>query len=128
VATRDLFHPRMLMALRDFYPSRCTIQVATSSQDSHGQERPTWATLKDHGSLPCAIGPSGGQEVERRDQTYARTTHRIALQGHSPLIDETMQAVVDDAPYTIVLVEHDSHSQGTSLLVELVQAQAGGGT
>ena len=41
-----------------FYPSFCTIEQVTETQDSFGAVTVTWSTLADHAELRCRLAPS----------------------------------------------------------------------
>ena len=119
--TRPLLSPRMLSALRNFYPTTGTVQSATRTADAAGQLIPTWANLAGHVDLPCAIQSVSGQETETPDQTYVLTTHRVALRGNYPAITESMRFVSSGVAYDIERVHHDSHAQTTYLDVQVVR-------
>lgn len=118
--TTPLLSPRMLTALRNFYPDTGTVQQATRTADAAGQLISTWANLAAHVDLPCAIQSVSGQETETPDQTYVITTHRIALRGNYPSITEAMRFVSGGVSYDIERVHHDSHTQTTYLDVQVV--------
>ena len=117
----NIIHPRMFAALHRFYASACTIQQATVTQDTYGEEILTWADLAAHVDLDCAIAPSGGSEVKAPDGTYVISTHIIDLAGYYPLISEKMRAEVAGAYYDIILVEIDSQLKSTKLTCQIVE-------
>lgn len=115
-----LIHANMLSSLGvDFYPSTCTIQQATESQDAAGQLIRTWANVSGHVDIPCAVASVGGDEREG-NETYVLATHRIALRGYYPNITEAMRAVVSGVNYDIERVHHDSQGVSTYLDVQVI--------
>ncbi len=117
----ELIHPGLLVNLRNFFASQCTIRQSTVTQDSIGGESHNWADLAGHTNIPCTIAPSGGREVKRSDMAYVIATHHVTLAGHYPQVQETMKAVVDGLELEIALVEHDSHQVTTRLACVLVE-------
>jgi len=117
---KRLFHPKLLDSLGSFFNSTCTIQEYTETQDEWGEPIQTWADKPGHIDIPCAIAPSGGQEVKRPDMTYVVSSHYITLRGNYPAITEAMRAVVAGKTYDILLVEHDSRGITTRLSVQVV--------
>ncbi len=117
----SLFHPDMLERLADFFPALCTIQSQTETQDPvTGEISVTWANLAGHVDIPCAHGPSGGEEVKLADQTYVVSNYRLALSGCYPTITEKMRAVVDGTAFEILLVQANSHAMKTRILTRTV--------
>jgi len=122
----SLIHPRLLSSLSaTFYPSVCTIQVATETQDAYGQPIPAWADVPGLISLPCAVAPLNSgtpAEAERRraDGTIEVVTHHIAIAGYHLTIIAKMRAVVSGMNYDVVAVEFDSHAITTRLRTRLV--------
>jgi len=55
------------------------------------------------------------------DMTYVVSSHIIGLKGVRSGIDETMCAVVDGLAYDILLVQNDSQSVMTWLMVNVVK-------
>jgi len=117
---KRLFHPKLLDNLGSFFNSTCTIQEYTETQDELGEPIKTWLDKADHIDIPCAIAPSGGQEVKRPDMTYVVSSHHLTLRGNYPAITEDMRAVVAGKTYDILLVEHDSRGLMTRLTVQVV--------
>lgn len=118
-----LIHPRMLVGLWGFYPSTCTIQVATETQDSVGQPIPAWANLAGHVAIPCRIAPierASGWEVKASTQTYTVATWKVALRSYYPAIITKMRAVAGGVNYNILAVEHDDQETMTVLQVDVV--------
>lgn len=56
--------------------SRITIQRATASQNSYGEDVPTWAAI---GSCWANIRPLQGRELEAAQQTFAEARFRIEV-------------------------------------------------
>ncbi len=114
-------HPRLLAALTPtFYAGHCTIQQRVDTQDAVGQPIAAWANLAGHVNLDCRVGPTGGREAKLPDQTYAVTSHTIALAGHYPAITPKMRAVVGAVIYDILTVEHDGQAATTHLLCQIL--------
>ena len=121
VTTRAIFHPEMLDRLGDFFPSVCTIQEMTETQDATtGEISWTWGDVVGLVDLPCALGATSGQEVKMPDQTYVVANYTLALNDSYTTIVEKMQAVVDSVAYEILLVQQASHSNKTRLLLRKV--------
>lgn len=116
-----LTHTDLLKKLSNFYPDTCTIQQNGPTRDAHGQEIESWSNFAGHVDLNCRIAPSGGREFRRQNQTYLMSTHKIALKGNYPNINEKMRAVVNGVNYDILQVDHDGQDVSTNLLVELVR-------
>ena len=117
---RPLIAPGMFARLGSFYPVTVTIQAVTEPQDSYGAAVPSWADRPGYVELECRLAPSGGQEVKRTDQTYAVSTHTIAIAGYYAGIDEKDRAVVGAETFDILLVESDGQSESTRLIAEIV--------
>ena len=118
---RGLIHPQMMERVQpNFYPSRCTIQQATETQDSYGQPMPDWGDLAGMIDLPCRIAPRSTQERRTPAQVYVTATHQVSLAGYYPNIVEAMQSVVDGVAYNIEGVEHDGNHKTTRLFVSRV--------
>jgi hypothetical protein len=124
---RSILDPRLMGALVNVWPSRCTIQeIATSDSDS-GQPVPTGASdVSGHINLPCRLGPL--VEIRPTDNaslSYGAsgrfTRRQLKLAGYFPSINpDTMQAVVDGVTYPIRGIESDSQNFSTRLLLDLV--------
>jgi hypothetical protein len=119
----SIVHPRLLASLGAFYPSLCTIQEpGPKTRDEYGQSQPSWPNLAGHVDIRCRISPDGkGREVKAPDQTYAITSHRIALQGHYPAITPAMRAVSGATTYDILAVESDGSGAATTLVCQVVK-------
>lgn len=123
---RALTHPRLLRDLSDFYPSLCTIQEATETQDGFGEVDETWSGVVALTNLPCVLAPLGmgspeRQEVRRPDGTIEVATHHASIAGRFPEITPKMRAVVDGGTYAILGVDMDSQRRTTRLRLEVVQ-------
>lgn len=109
-----------------FYPTTCTIQAATVTQDGYGQPVQSWANVAGLSGLECVVGPavvtsaSGVNEVRRADGTLVTMSHRFALRGYYPTIAPEMRVTADGLTYNILGVEHDSHAATTRLKVEII--------
>lgn len=110
----------MFPRLFNFYPVTVTIQAVTEPQDSYGAAVPSWANRVGYVELECRLAPSGGTEVKLANQTYAVSTHIIAITGHYPGIDEKDRAIVGAETFDILLVESDGQSESTRLVAEIV--------
>ena len=117
---RPLIAPAMFSRLFNFYPATVTIQAVAEPQDSYGAPADNWADRAGYVDLECRLAPSGGQEVKMADQTYAVSTHTIAITGYYPGIDEKDRAVVGVETFDILLVESDGQSESTRLIAEIV--------
>ena len=117
---RPLIAPGMFPRLFNFYPVTVTIQAVAEPQDTYGAGVPSWANRAGYIELECRLAPSGGQEVKRTDQTYAVSTHTIAITGYYPGIDEKDRAIVGAETFDILLVESDGQSESTRLIAEIV--------
>ena len=113
-------HPRLLAALTPtFYPSLCTIEVATET-NTKGSISKAWAALAGHIDLACRIAPSGGAEIRRPDMTYAQTSHTIDLAANYPAIRPEMHAMITGQAYDIQAVELDGSGIQTRLQALIV--------
>lgn len=117
---RPLIHTGMFGRLHEFYPETVTIQAVTEPQDVYGAPVPGWADRDGYVELECRLAPSGGTEVKLPNQTYAVSTHIIAITGHYPGIDEKDRAIVGAETFDILLVESDGQSESTRLVTEIV--------
>jgi hypothetical protein len=109
--------------MEDFFPSLCTIQENLGIQDAHGVVVDDWQDVADHVDIPCAHGPSKGNEVKLPDQTYVISNYTLSLRGYYPTITEKMQAVVtgpNAGTYEILLAQSSSHGVVTRLLTRMV--------
>ena len=117
---RPLIAPGMFPRLYSFYPATVTIQEVAEPQNTYGEPVGNWADKTGYVDLDCRLAPSGGQEVKMSDQTYAVSTHIIAIPDHYPGIDEKDRAVIGPETFDILLVESDGQSESTRLITEIV--------
>ncbi|HRJ41116.1 MAG TPA: head-tail adaptor protein [Caldilineaceae bacterium] len=119
-----IVHPGLLAGLAtNFYPSACTIQVATNSRNALGEPIPSWANLAGHVSLACAVAEPPvirDGETETSGQNFVRRRKRVALAGAYTSVTEAHRAVVDGVTYDIEGVSIDSQGKTTYLDVEVV--------
>jgi head-tail adaptor len=113
---RKLIDDRMLTNMADFFPSTCTVQERTDTQDEFGQPIPAWIDL--HTDIDCRLSPYRGDEIKKPDQTYATDVHIITLNDYYNDITVLMRAIVNSINYDILLVEHDGQNRLTKLTVE----------
>ena len=111
---------RMLARLHNFYQSVVSIQEKTEIRGTAGEVRKEWADR--HTDLPARIGPSGGREVKLPNQTYAVSTHTVALRGWYPTVTVEDRVLADDGTlYDIMLIESDDQQASTYLYTEIVE-------
>jgi hypothetical protein len=124
---RPLTHPRLLDRLPNFYPEKATIQQATASGNSFGDQTLVWASVSGLVNLDCRVAPltiqtpTFANEARLEALTYHTTTHQIAMRGYYPEIQETMRALVDNVDWDIKGVEHDGQGVTTRLRVNRVE-------
>ena len=116
----SLISPRMFGLLAAFYPSLCTIQAPTETQDAAGQPIPSWTNLPGHVALSCRMSPTGGGERKTPSQIYSVGVVTINLQEAYPLITTKMRAVVDNVVYDILSVDIDGNNVSTRLTCQVV--------
>jgi hypothetical protein len=121
---REIVSPRLMDALTpSFYPSTVTIKPPVEVTDEYGEPDTTWPTplSADYTDIPCAIAAAGSMERRTTTNTYAESTHTIALTGYYPLV-RTAHRATDDAgvDYDILGVEHDSLRTVTTLVCRIV--------
>lgn len=117
----DVIHKHVLVALGNFFPARCTVQVGVETQNELGEVQTAWQNLAGHVAIPCRIMPQLGREVKVHSRTYYVGTHRVALKGFFPQITPKMRALLGGQTFDILLVEYDSQNMMTYLGLELVQ-------
>jgi head-tail adaptor len=128
-ARRHLIHPKLLRNLADFYPQTGTVQRLNAAQDTYGQPVEAWQLISSRLiNIPCRVSPGGGSpgavsEIKTAEQTYGRVTHRIALRGAYPEIDERMRFVSDGQAYDIQGVQTDPQTRSTYLDTEIVRGE-----
>ena len=118
-----IFHPSMTGRLSGFFRSVVTIQESSEIRDpiTGALTGVVWTDVPGMEAIAGSLGPSGGQEVKTKDQTYVVSNYTLALNEAYTGIDETMRAVVDGQDYDILLVQHNSHGIKTRLLVNKVE-------
>ena len=117
-----IIEDRMLDHLYNFYPSTATFQAATEVPVGTVDISLVWANKAGHVDLPARIGPSGGREIRQDDQTYAVSTHTIALRGNYPTVTVEDRVVDDNGViYDILEVESDDQDASTYLYTEIVE-------
>lgn len=117
-----LVHPKLLERLNiDFFNRYGTIQQATKSQSTTGQEMSVWANVPGMESIKCRIAASGGGERRFRDQAYLDATDTALLSGAYAATEQ--MRFVDDAgnTYDILRVEQDSEGITTRLTLRTVR-------
>lgn len=123
VARRHLIHPKLLDNLADFYPQTGTVQRLNAAQDTYGQPVDAWQTINGLVNIPCRVSPVAVSETDTTEQTYGTITHRIALRGYYPGIDERMRFVSGGQAYDIQGVQSDPQSRSTYLDTEIVRGE-----
>ena len=120
-SSSPVMHSLLLSRLTDhFYPSTVTIQQYTATQDTDGAEVKTWANVAGHVDLACSRAAQGGDEQRRPDGTIAVSPWRVAITGYYASITPKMRAVLGGVNYDILAVQHDSQSDQTYLVMEIV--------
>lgn len=104
-----------------FYPSFCTIEQVTETQDSFGAVTVTWSTLADHAELRCRLAPNSANEIHDLQGTYVVHSWTIALMGYYPGVTAKMRAVIDDRRYEVETVQFDGNQKLTRLTVRIVE-------
>jgi head-tail adaptor len=115
-----IFHSRAFAGLANFYEDTVTIQDGGTALNTEGEEIPVWVDVVGLTSLPCSIAAVSGREVKRQDGTISESPWRIAIAGIYTTITTKRRAVVSGANYDILVVQHDSHHNMTSLDCEIV--------
>jgi len=110
---------RLGQRLHNFYPDRATVRRAVITRDGSGAEVLTYSEVL-YADVPCRIRPVSGGEVEDIDQTFTRTTHRIAFQNPQAGIGTEDRATIAGQDYDLILVQLDSAGHATYLDVEVV--------
>ena len=115
-----IMHPSLLARMDHFYNSTVTIQEYTAVQNTYGEEVKTWVNVALHVDLQCSRAAVGGREVKRPDGTIAISPWRIAISGIHTSVVPKMRAVLGGANYDILVVQHDSKGNTTSLDCEIM--------
>ncbi len=117
-----LVHPSWLTRLAPtFFASLCTVQRATVTQSSTGEQVRTWAALSGHEGLRCRVAPATANELRSQVQVFAEYTHTVVLAGYYATVTELDRVVVDSATYEVVGVQFDGNDVVTRLLVRVVR-------
>lgn len=115
-----------------FFVSTCTIWKLPTPrvQNNHGEIMRAWpdayAEFTGHRAIGCALGVKrgdGGKFVEMRqpDATFTSGQLYCLLDGHYPLIEAEMVAVIDGTAYNIKGVPQQAQRLITELAVELIR-------
>ena len=119
---QGIVHPRLLARLTPLaFPSLCTIQQATETQNSYGAVVQSWSNLSGHVNLACRLSPASARpEQPMPQQTYLVSEFVITLAGSYPSITEKMRAVISGANYDITSVDQDGQFAQTRLTAKIV--------
>lgn len=98
----------MLAGLSAFFPAAVRMQSALTTRDAVGQAVVTWADIEDLSDLRGQLSPAGEEKLKRLGLTVERTSHVLAVAGCYRAISPAMRAIVDDVPYEVTGVRHDS--------------------
>jgi hypothetical protein len=129
---RGLVDPRMVTRLQDFFTSTCSVWKLPSPrlQNKHGEVQRSWpadyAEYAGHRAIPCVLGVRKGDagrfvEIRQAEATFTSDQLYVLLDGHYPLVEAEMVAVVDGQAYNIKGVAHQAQRLITSLAVELIR-------
>lgn len=117
-----LIHPRVMETLvRDFFTERGSIQQATKTQSTTGQEKKQWADVPGWVNIPCRIAAAGGGERRFQTQAFLDATDTAILRGTFNGLNEEMRFVIGDRNYDILRVEPDSEGINTRLTLRTVK-------
>lgn len=128
-----LVHPLMTRKLTEnFFVSVCTVWKLPTPrvQNNHGEILRTWpdayTEFAGHRAIPCALGIKKGDAgkfvvMRQADATFEAQPSYALLDGHYPLIEAEMVAVVDGVAYTIKGVPQQGQRTITELALELVK-------
>jgi head-tail adaptor len=123
-ARSHLIHPKLLQNLTDFYPQTGTVQRLNAAQDTYGQPVEAWQLISSRLiNIPCRVSPVAVSETDTAEQTYGTITHRIALRGAYPEVEERMRIVSDGQAYDIQGVQTDPQTRSTYLDTEIVRGE-----
>jgi hypothetical protein len=121
-------HPRMLESLRGFFAHTCAVQARTDIQTATGSPRPSWATRTGLEAVRCrrsvASLSAGGREVRTAAiAAIEQNDYVIVLDGFFPQITARDSVLWEDGKtrYDVQIVNHDSASALTYLMVRVVQ-------
>ena len=119
--TAAVIHPRFLASVpAGFFPTRCTIEGSTTTQNAFGEPIATWAAVTGLVDIACAKAPLTASELQAAGYTATDQAWHVALAGAYPTITTAHRAVVDDEPFDIDAVETDQTSTVTRLRVRSV--------
>ena len=116
-----LVSARWLAETVNLYPSLCTIEAPTNSND-HGDVIPTpWAAVVGLIALKCRVSPSSnGSERRTTDMNYSITTHTITLAGRYTTILPHMRASISGLYYDIEAITYDGDGIMTRLAARIL--------
>lgn len=118
--TVAIVSPRFLASVPiGFFPSVCTIEERTATQDAYGEESLAWAAdgIED---VPCAKAPLAAIERQVAGYTATDEAWHVLLKGAYPAVTSGDRAVVDGTPYDIDAAETDQTTTVTRLRVRSV--------
>lgn len=118
-----IVHPGMLTPLAAaFFPSKLTIQAATSGRSPTGAVLPFWGNVAGMVDLPCRVAPVSGAENRTPEQVLAQDVRLCVVPGNLVGVTVRHQALVDGAAYDIVSVDHDGQNPPrlTRLMLKVV--------
>jgi len=121
MTSRLIDHRLMAVLNVDFFNRTGTIQQATKSQSTTGQEKSDWVNVPGMIDIKCRISASGGGERRFSNQAYLDATDTALLSG-AYAVTEQMR-FVDDAGniYDILRAEPDSEGITTRLTLRTVR-------
>jgi head-tail adaptor len=103
------------------FTSRLTIQRDSGgAANSFGEIPQTWGNVAGLASIPCSIAPAAASERRGSVAVVTEATHTALLSTYLPQITSAMRALVDNQPYDIVAVEHDSRRAMTRVQLKVV--------
>ena len=124
---RQLVDNRLLAAISDAFPSRCTITIQLYTENAAKQQVPDGeSNVTGLVNIPCRIGPlieirPTDSENRRADISAITTARQCKLLGFFSIIQPNVhRAVVDDVSYPIVGVEYDGNRLTTRLRLEVI--------
>jgi len=100
---------------RDFFPMSGSIQTATKTQSTTGQEKDAWVDVEGWVNIPCRKAGMGGGERRYASQTFLDATDVVILAGVFNGLNETHRFVLNDEDFDILRVEPDSEGVTTRL-------------
>jgi hypothetical protein len=116
-----LVSARWLAATANLYPSLCTIEAPTSSNDHGDVIAAPWAAVVGLTALACRVSPSSsGSERRTTDMTYSTTTHTITIAGRYTTILPHMRASIGGLYYDIEAITYDGEGIMTRLAARIL--------